>query len=172
MLVKISFLFCHSVPVCKTVVDLGFLIDGSGSIEYRGRGNFRLMLDFIKSIVVTIPISRTQSRVGAVLFSTRPIPLFRFGQLNTFTHIKQVIDNIRYPRGSTYIGKALAFTRRYLFSGRRRRNQAYSCHAYRRNISRSRVQAGSVTKGTRRGGFCCWYRKSAEETPAAANRKR
>ena len=104
------------------MVDLGFLIDGSGSIEYRRRGNFRLMLDFIKSIVVTLPISRTQSRVGAVLFSTRPIPLFRFGQLNTFTHIKQVIDNIRYPRGSTYIGKALALTRRYLFSGRRRRN--------------------------------------------------
>ena len=80
------------------------------------------MLDFIKSIVVTLPISRTQSRVGAVLFSTRPIPLFRFGQMNTVTHITQAIDGIRYPRGSTYIGKALTFTRRYLFRGRRRRN--------------------------------------------------
>ena len=80
------------------------------------------MLNFIKSIVVTVPISRTQTRVGAVLFSTKTIPLFRFGQLNTVTHVTQAIDTIRYPRGSTYIGRALAFTRKYLFSRRGRSN--------------------------------------------------
>ena len=78
------------------------------------------MLNFIKSIVVTLPVSRTQSRIGAALFSTKPIGLFRFGQLNTVTHVTQAIDNIRYPRGKTYIGKALAFARRYLFGGKRR----------------------------------------------------
>ena len=125
--------------MCKTVVDLGFLIDGSGSIEYHGRGNFRLMLNFIKSIVVTLPISRTQSRVGAVLFSTKPIPLFRFGQLNTITHVTQAIDSIRYPRGSTYIGKALAYTRRYLFSGSRRRNRKRILIMLTDGISQDRV---------------------------------
>lgn len=109
--------------VCKPVVDLGFLIDGSGSIEYHGRGNFKLMLNFIKSIVASLPISRTQSRIGAALFSDKPIPLFRFGQLNSVTHVTQAIDSIRYPRGGTYIGRALAFIRRYLFSGRRKSNR-------------------------------------------------
>ena len=127
------------IPVCKTVVDVGFLIDGSGSIEYHGRGNFRLMLNFIKTIVGTLPISRTQSRVGAVLFSTSPIPLFRFGQLNTVTHVTQAIDSMRYPRGSTYIGKALAYTRRYLFSGRRRRNRKRILIMLTDGISQDRV---------------------------------
>lgn len=128
-----------AISVCRTVVDLGFLIDGSGSIEYHGRGNFRLMLDFIKSNVVTLPISRTQSRVGAVLFSTSPIPLFRFGQLNTITHVQQAIDSIRYPRGKTYIGKALAYTRRFLFSGRRRRNRKRILIMLTDGISQDRV---------------------------------
>ena len=136
--VSLNLLF-SSFVACKTVVDLAFLIDGSGSIEYHGRGNFKLMLNFIKSIVVTLPISRTQSRVGAVLFSTNPIPLFRFGQLNTVTHIQQAIDSIRYPRGRTYIGKALDFTRRYLFRGRRRRNRKRIVIMLTDGISQDRV---------------------------------
>lgn len=132
-------LLLSSLAACKTVVDLAFLIDGSGSIEYHGRGNFKLMLNFIKSIVVTLPISKTQSRVGAVLFSTSPIPLFRFGQLNTVTHIQQAINSIRYPRGRTYIGKALAFTRRYLFRGRRRRNRKRILIMLTDGISQDRV---------------------------------
>lgn len=97
------------------------------------------MLNFIKSIVATLPISKTQSRVGAVLFSTKPIPLFRFGQLNTATHVTQAIDSIRYPRGSTYIGRALAFTRRYLFSGRRTRNRKRILIMITDGISQDRV---------------------------------
>lgn len=97
------------------------------------------MLNFIKSIIVTLPISRTQSRVGAVLFSTNPIPLFRFGQLNTVTHIQQAIDSIRYPRGRTYIGKALAFTSTYLFRGRRRRGRKRVLIMLTDGISQDRV---------------------------------
>lgn len=106
------------------------------------------MLNFIKSIVVTLPISRTQSRVGVVLFSTNPIPLFRFGQLNTVTHVQQAINSIRYPRGKTYIGKALAYTRRYLFSGRRRRNRKRILVMLTDGISQDRIdREASLMKG-------------------------
>lgn len=40
--------------VCKIVVDFVFLIDGFGSIEYYGCGNFKLMFNFIKFIVVML----------------------------------------------------------------------------------------------------------------------
>ena len=97
------------------------------------------MLRFVKSIVVTLPVSRTQSRVGAVLFSTNPFPLFRFGQLNTITHVQQAIDSIRYPRGKTYIGKALAYTRRFLFGRRRQRNRKRVLIMLTDGISQDRV---------------------------------
>ena len=104
--------------VCSLPVDLGFLVDGSGSIEYQGKGNFVRMLNFIKSVVSFFQVSRGKSRIGFVLFSSRPIPIFGFKRYSSKAQLLRAIERVRYPRGGTKIGKALDFARTYLFRGR------------------------------------------------------
>lgn len=104
--------------VCAISVDLGFLIDGSSSIERYGRGNFGRLLNLVKSLVSFFPISRRDTHVGVVLYTHRAIPIFNFNRYYNRALILRAIDNMRYPRGSTYIGKALTFARRYLYPGR------------------------------------------------------
>lgn len=111
------FSFCIFFLVCSIPVDLGFLVDGSGSIEYQGKGNFGRMLNFIKSLVSFFEVSRGKSRVGLVLFSSRPIPIFGFKRYSSKAQLRRAIGMIRYPRGGTKIGRALDFTRSYLFKG-------------------------------------------------------
>ena len=111
------------ITVCGTPVDLGFLIDGSGSIEYQGKGNFVRILNFVKSIVSFFEVSRGKSRVGCVLFSSRTIPIFGFRRYSSKAKILKAIGRIRFPRGGTKIGKALDFTRDYLFKGRSTRGK-------------------------------------------------
>lgn len=114
----ILFVFLISCLVCNLPIDLGFLVDGSGSIEYQGKGNFARILNFIKSVVSFFQISRGKSRVGFVLFSSHPIPIFGFKRYSSKAQLLRAIENTRYPRGGTKIGKALDFTRTYLFRGR------------------------------------------------------
>jgi len=64
------------------------------------------------------PISRQETHVGVVLYTSRSIPIFNFNRYYTRALILRAIDNLRYPRGGTYIGKALSFARRYLYRGR------------------------------------------------------
>ena len=111
--------------MCKIGIDLGFLVDGSGSIEYQGKGNFARILNLIKSLVSFFEVSKGKSRIGFVLFSSRPIPIFGFRRYSSKVQVLRAIDQVRYPRGGTRIGKALYFTRNYLFKRRipRRRKQ-------------------------------------------------
>ena len=95
---------------CRARVDLAFVIDGSGSIEHYGRGNFRRCLNFVKAIVRRFNTDSGQTRIGVVLFSSRPRLIFRFGQYRRKSTILRVISRIRYPRGGTKIGYAMRYT--------------------------------------------------------------
>lgn len=102
-----------------------FLIDGSGSIEAYGKGNFKRCLRFVKNMVRSFTISRRYVRVGIVLFSTRSQLILRFNQNRGVNSILRTIDRIRYPRRGTRTGRALSF--------------AYSRFFYRSSRSRSKV---------------------------------
>lgn len=135
--------------VCKIGVDLGFLVDGSGSIEYRGKGNFGRILNFIKSVVSFFQVSQGKSRIGVVLFSSRPIPIFGFKRYSSKAQVLQAIDRIRYPRGGTKIGKALNFARSYFFKGRNPRGRKRVLVLMTDGISQDRVgPASSRMKAT------------------------
>ena len=110
-----EYLLLLTSSVCAVALDLGFLIDGSSSIERYGRGNFGRLLNFVKSLVSFFPISRRETRVGVILYTHRAIPIFSFTRYYTRAAILQAVDNLRYPRGGTRIGKALSFARRYLY---------------------------------------------------------
>lgn len=85
---------------------MGFVIDGSASVEYFKKGNFQLIKDFIKKLTrFTTPIGET--RVGAIVYSTNATLAFRFDKNASYGEVAEAIDNITYPGGGTYTGKAL-----------------------------------------------------------------
>lgn len=130
-------------------MDLGFLVDGSGSIEYQGKGNFGRILNFIKSVVSFFQVSRGKSRIGYVLFSSRPIPIFGFKHYSSKVQVLKAIDRVRYPRGGTKMGKALEFTRDYLFKGRNPRGRKRVLVVITDGISQDRIgQAANRMKAT------------------------
>ena len=82
--------------VCRIKVDLGFLIDGSGSIEHYGRGNFKRMLKFVKVLISAFSVCKRRARIGLVLYSTRTYPIFRFRRYCSKRSMFRAIDRIRY----------------------------------------------------------------------------
>lgn len=112
---------CHlSFSVCNKRLDLAFLIDGSGSIESAGRGNFRRCVQFVKTMVSSFNVSPRRTRVGVVLFSSRAWLILDFYRSRSKAGVLNTISRIRYPRGGTRIGKALNFVRYRLFKRSRR----------------------------------------------------
>ena len=114
------FLFAVII-VCRKRLDLALLIDGSGSINAYGRGNFRRCLNFVKRLVASFSISPTQTRVGIVLFSHRAWLIANFRKYRNKRSLLHAIGRIRYPRGGTKIGRAMRFAKYRLF--RRRTNR-------------------------------------------------
>jgi len=106
--------------VCIAKIDLAILVDGSGSIEHYGRGNFRRCLNFVKNMVSSFHISPRHTRVSVTVFSTSARRIFSFGSYRSKHQVLRAIDRIRYPRGGTKLGRALNYVRRYVFGGSRR----------------------------------------------------
>ena len=101
--------------VCTARVDLGFLIDASSS----GRRNIPRIVQFLRETVRRFTITSRAARIGVITYASRPSRIIGFsrytrGQIyNTFRRIGVV------GRGR-YLGRALAYTRRYLFGGKPR----------------------------------------------------
>jgi len=116
---RLSFGTIYCFTVCQAKLDIAFVIDGSGSIEAYGRGNFKRCLNFVKRLVVSFKISRRFTRVGVVLFSYRPRLIFRFSSYSRKRDILRAINKIKYPRGGTKTGLAMSYAQRVLFRRRR-----------------------------------------------------
>lgn len=101
--------------VCKAKVDLGFLVDASGSIEMYGRGNYQRMKDFIKEVAASFVISRHGTHVGVVVFASRPEPVFPFNTYYTRRGVMNAVQKIPYINGGTRTGLAIRRATRYLF---------------------------------------------------------
>lgn len=106
--------------VCRRRLDLAFLIDGSGSIETSGRGNFQRCIEFVKTVVSSFSISPSRTRVGVALFSSRAWLILNFYRSTSKAKVLNTISRIRYPHGGTRIGKALYFILNRLFRRSRR----------------------------------------------------
>lgn len=101
--------------VCKAKVDLGFLVDASGSIEMYGRGNYQRMKDFIKEVAGSFVVSRHGTHVGLVVFASRPEPVFQFNTYYTRRGVMNAVQKIPYINGGTRTGLAIRRATRYLF---------------------------------------------------------
>ncbi|KAJ7378689.1 hypothetical protein OS493_021269 [Desmophyllum pertusum] len=97
-------------------IDVGFLVDAS-----RGRYSSRVILKFIKDTIRRFEVSSSKTRIGIVQYTSRVRLILGLGRAYNPTQIDRLIDRIRLSgRSGRYLGKALSYTRRYLFKGRPR----------------------------------------------------
>lgn len=84
-----------------------FLVDGSGSIEFQGRGNFQRSKDFIKALINNFEVGRDQINVATVLFWDRFAIIHRLNTFYTKEEVLNAIQGMPYPGGGTRTGQGL-----------------------------------------------------------------
>lgn len=100
---------------CKAKVDIGILLDGSGSIDYQSPGNFDKCKNFLKNLVSSFNVAKDGTHVGLVLFSTNANVVFSFEEYLDANSMMDAIDKIKAPSAGTNTGKALDLVRTGLF---------------------------------------------------------
>ena len=92
------------------------MVDGSSSVEYYGKYNFQMIKDFMKNLTRSFNVSSYGTRVGVVVYSTNSTVAFTLDQYTSTEKVEEAIDNVVYPSGGTYTGKALHLAANNLFN--------------------------------------------------------
>lgn len=102
---------------CKfSETELGFLVDGSASVNFYGDDNFQMIKESMKSFVDTFNVSSATTRVGVIVYSTNSTVAFTLKQYSNEGDVEEAINNVTYPSGGTYTGQALNDAANVLFS--------------------------------------------------------
>ncbi|XP_041039948.1 collagen alpha-6(VI) chain-like [Carcharodon carcharias] len=103
---KILWSMCKPRRACKTteVVDILFVIDGSGSIE---PDMFEIMKIFMETLVNQTNVGANKTQIGAMMFSDSPKTLFQMNELRTKAAVQKKIRQLNTLGGSTYTVEAL-----------------------------------------------------------------
>ena len=72
----------------------------------------------MRQLIRYFDISRIYTRVGIISYSTSPIPVSNFASFSRRYDLLRAVSKIRFPRGRSYTGRALRFSRRYLYGAR------------------------------------------------------
>lgn len=97
-------------------MNLGFLVDGSSSVELSGNGNFNKSLEFIASLIGSFDVSENATHSGMAVFSENPHLVFNFSRHQNSSVAMAAVRMAVYPNSGRKIGKALNFVRRSLFT--------------------------------------------------------
>uniref|UniRef100_A0A452GP54 Collagen alpha-1(XX) chain n=1 Tax=Gopherus agassizii TaxID=38772 RepID=A0A452GP54_9SAUR len=91
---------------CDTSVttDIVLLVDGSWSI---GRGNFKLVREFLSTLVSPFNIARDKIRIGLSQYSSDPRTEWNLNTYVTRDEVLEAVRNLRYKGGNTFTGLAL-----------------------------------------------------------------
>lgn len=100
-----------------------FLVDGSGSIEFQGRGNFQRSKDFIKALINNFEVGRDLINVATVLFWDRFAIIHRLNTFYTKEEVLNAIQGMPYPGGGTRTGQGLDVIRNSILTNLGVRNQ-------------------------------------------------
>ena len=99
------------------MVDIGFLVDSSGSIS---PSDWSAVLNALQRFVDSFLVSAEGSRFSVISYSSEPYVDFRF---NTLTgdrlnnkEVKKLIGSIKHQKGYTFMDKALGLADSDMFS--------------------------------------------------------
>ena len=99
-------------PKCKAKVDVGFILDSSGSL----RNDYQREKDFLKALAGAFGMSPDGSRAGVITFSyysEHSIKMKDHTDINTFN---KAVDAIPLMGSTTRIDRALRLTQKELFA--------------------------------------------------------
>ena len=101
-------------------MDICLIIDSTGSIRDKnpsdGTDNWQLQLEFLATLIGAFTIGPDDTRVGAIVFSTKATLAFSLNDYTTIDEIQNAIRNIAYMGGWTNTPKALLQTRLQCFN--------------------------------------------------------
>ena len=87
---------------CESPMDIVLVIDGSGSIKFKGEENWGIIKEFAVDVAKAFMIGPQNTQIGLVLFSDKAESVFL---LNRYTSRQQIMDEInvlRYPGEGMY----------------------------------------------------------------------
>ncbi|XP_026508582.1 collagen alpha-1(XX) chain isoform X3 [Terrapene carolina triunguis] len=92
---------------CDTsaTTDIVLLVDGSWSI---GRSNFKLIREFLSTLVSPFSIARDKIRIGLSQYSSDPRTEWNLNTYVTRDEVLEAVRNLRYKGGNTFTGLALS----------------------------------------------------------------
>lgn len=128
---------------CLAKIDVGFLVDGSGSIE-RGRpGNFAKVKSFVKRMASAFVVNPKAARIGAVVYSSSAKAVFKFNRYKDINGVKKAIDRMPYLGKRTNTGFGLRFAHRYLFARAPKRSRKRVLIVFTNGRSKDDVRIGA-----------------------------
>uniref|UniRef100_A0A3B4GFW8 VWFA domain-containing protein n=1 Tax=Pundamilia nyererei TaxID=303518 RepID=A0A3B4GFW8_9CICH len=93
--------------------DIVFIVDESGSI---GEENFRLMRDFLRSVISGLETGSSNIRVGIVTYNDMPTAHAYLNMFGNKDDILKFINILPYRQGGTKTGAALHFALKSIFT--------------------------------------------------------
>lgn len=88
-------------------MDLVFLIDSSGSIQFAGPDNWGIILSFVTNVIQQLVLGTQQARIAMVVFSTNAITRFDFEHYQTTSAMVAFVNATPYQGGTTNLNAAL-----------------------------------------------------------------
>ena len=99
-------------PSCESVVDIGFILDSSGSLA----NDYDKEKDFLKTLAATFGVSDQGSRAGVITFSYYTEHSIKLNDYKDVTSFNAAVDKIPLMGSTTRIDKALRLTQKEMFS--------------------------------------------------------
>ena len=98
---------------CNAILELGFIIDSSGSI---GRSSWREVKRFLVYLARRLTVSAGRTHIGALTFDTGARLEFCFNDGEEINAVEDKFQTIKEPSGYTYTDEALKLANEQLFS--------------------------------------------------------
>ena len=110
----IFLLFAANVTICQHKLDLGFILDNSGSV---GQQNFERMKLFVKDLADFYKLGAEETRVSVMSYSDSANIHIKFSEyFSDKTRFDSAVDRISYTGGGTATAMALNMAYNYMFT--------------------------------------------------------
>ena len=101
-----------AVHDCKNVMDIGFILDSSGSL----RLEYHKEKEFLNALAEKFGVSENGNRVGVITFSYYPVNSIKLKTFTDISKFQKAVENIALMGSTTNIDRALRLTQKEMFS--------------------------------------------------------